>query len=409
MGDALIFFVLLILSLLCQGFFTMSEMAFVSFNRVRLAYFVEKGEKRAISLMRFLERPTTLFGTTLMGVNFFLQLGSECSRRLFYELKIDPDWAYIPQVAIVLIFAELIPMLAARTHSEHLAMFAIKPISFFSKLLTPLIYLIDGISKVVSYFLKSPMKLNSTLSRDELKNLMKDSEGSPKESEKEDLEPLIENIFLLKTKSPEDMMIPLRKVPSISYHALVGDVRSLISRYDAKFVLLFHESEENIVGIVYAQDLLNLSDSDSIKDVSRSPWFVTLTNTIFQVINQFRKNNQKIALVLDADGGVTGVLSLSSIIDEIFSGILLNSKVLHERERIYINKAYPVSITIEELSKSLKTSFTDQKSLTLEEFMEKKLGYQPKDKEIAFIGGYEFIFEGATFPQDRKIRIRSRG
>jgi putative hemolysin len=407
MSEAFIFILLLILSLLCQGFFTMSEMAFVSFNRVRLAYYVEKGEERAKSLRSFLERPTALFGTTLIGVNFFLQLGSECSRRIFYHFHLDPDYAYIPQVIIVLLFAELLPMLAARAHSEQIAMFAIRPISFFSKLLKPVISIIDALSKVVSYFLKSPMKINTSLSRDELKNLMMDSEGSPEQSEKEDLEPLIENIFHLKTKNPRDMMKPIQEVPSISYQSIVGDVRSVLSEAQSKYVLLFHKNKRNIVGIVYAQDLLNLPDSDSVKDASRSPWFVVESNSIFQVINQFRKNNQKIAVVLSSNGSVMGVLSLSSIIDEIFSGILLNTEISNRKVKVYVNKAFPLSTTLQELSDTLKLEIDDQKDLCLESLMEKKLGYPPKDKERAFFSGYELVFEGATFPQDRKIRVRS--
>lgn len=403
-----VYIILLAISLLCQGFFTMSEMAFVTFNRVRLAYFVEKGKKGALSLRRFLDKPTSLFGTTLIGVNFFLQLGSECSRRIFYEYGLDPDYAYIPQVVIVLLFAELLPMFAARDHSEQIAMFAIRPISVFSKLFSPVIYLIDALSKVVSYILKSPMKISTSLSREELKNLLVDSEESGLESEKEDLEPLIENIFTLKSKSPKDMMLLIDKVPALSYHALVGDVKALLHQIDTKYILLYHQDKSNIVGIVYAQDLLNLSESECVKDVSRSPWFVTETNTIFQVINQFRKNNQKIAIVLDQGGEVVGVLSLTSIINEIFSGILLKSDSLKSKAKMYINRAFLPSVTLSDLIKIAPFDFPEAKTLTLEEFMEKRIGYPLKDKETLFIGGYEWIFEGATFPQDRRIRIRSR-
>ncbi len=409
MGDLAFFSILLICSLLFQAFFTMTEMSFVSFNRVRLAYYVEKGQKGAIALSKLLDKPTSLFGTTLIGVNFFLQLGSECGRRVFLSIGLDPDLSYIPQIFIVMIFAELIPMLAARDHSEHLALFTIKPIQLISKMLSPLIWIIDGLSKIVIYFLKSPLKVNSSLSRDELKNLLVDSEGSQIENGTEDLEPLIENIFLLKSKTPRDMMVPIEEIPCSSYHGVVGDVRDHLHQIKAKYVPLYHEKRDNIFGIAYSQDLLNMSDSEEIKKIARSPWFVIETNSIFQVINQFRKNNQKIAIVLDINGAVIGILSLSTIVNEIFSGILLNSEVLKERSKVYIDKAFPVTTSILELAKKLKIQIPDLKQMTLEEFMTKKLGGCPKDKEVACIGEYEFVFEGAAFAQDRRIRIRSRG
>lgn len=408
MNDTLFFLILLMMSLLFQGFFTMTEMSFVTFNRVRLAYFAEKGEKGAASLLSLLDKPTALFGTTLIGVNFFLQLGSECSRRVFLGLGYNPDFSYIPQIFLVLLFAELIPMLAARDHSEHLAMFAIKPIYLLSRLLTPLIYIIDGISKVVSYFLKGPLRVDSALSRDELKNLLKDSEGSPKESEKEDLEPLIENIFSLKAKTPRDLMIPIDQMSCASYHATVGDVKKHFQKGGAKYIPLYHEKRENIFGIAYSQDLLNLSDSCLVKDIARSPWFVTSTNTIFQVINQFRKNNQKLAIVLDVNGAVTGVLTLSSLVEEIFSGILLNHRSHEKNIEIYIDKAFAVSTKLSDALKKFKITLPAEKDLTLEEIMTKKLGLSPKDKDTVYTEEFEFIFEGASFSEEKKIRIRSR-
>jgi len=409
MADGPYFILLLLGSIFCQAFFTMSEMAFVSFNRVRLAYYVEKGQRGAIALRKLLDKPTSLFGTTLIGVNFFLQLGSECGRRVFLSFGLDPDLSYVPQIIIVMLFAELIPMLAARDHSEHLAMFTIKPIHLLSRLFFPLIWVIDGFSKGVIYFLKSPLKVNSSLSRDELKNLLVDSEVSDVENGTKDLEPLIENIFQLKTKTPRDMMIPIEEIACVSYEAFVGDVRDQLHLAKAKYIPLFQEKKGNIFGIVYSQDLLNVSDSEAIKTIARSPWFVVETNSIYQVINQFRKNNQKIAVVLDEQGSVIGVLSLAAIVNEIFSGILFNSSVLKEKSKVYIDKAFLAETPLSELVKRLKIKIPEVKNSTLEEYMAKKLGKTPKDGEMTHVGEYEFIFEGGGFGRDRKIRIRSRG
>ncbi|MBM3196307.1 MAG: DUF21 domain-containing protein, partial [Chlamydiae bacterium] len=74
------FLVFTILCLVFQAFFAMMEMAIVSFNRVRLQYFLVRGSKKAKWISRMLLDPTRLFATTLVGVNTALQIGSECSR-----------------------------------------------------------------------------------------------------------------------------------------------------------------------------------------------------------------------------------------------------------------------------------------------------------------------------------------
>ncbi len=334
-----------------------------------------------------------------------MQLGSECSRRVFISLGLDPDFAYVPQLFIVLLFAELIPMLAARDHSEHLAMGVVRLVRFLSFILSPLIYVIDGIGKGVAYFLKSPLKVNTSLSRDELKSLLKDSETTPSEQEKEDLEPLIDNIFALKNKAPRDLLTPIKKVACVDYHATVGDARRFLEEKGAKYIPLYHERKENIYGIVYSQDLLNLSDSALVKDVARSPWFVVETNSIFQVINQFRKNNQKLAIVLDDNGAVIGILTLSTLVDEIFSGMLFEEEMTFSDATFYINKTFPADTELSSLLQ-YKMPLIQEQDLTLEELMTKKLGTPLKDQDVALIHGYQFIYEGGAF-SEKKIRIKS--
>lgn len=94
-GSWRFFLFLIILSLIVEGFFSMMEMACVSFNKVRLHYYVTKGNHKAKWISFLLSRPTRLFGTTLIGVNIALEFGSECARRFYMSLGLSPDWAPI--------------------------------------------------------------------------------------------------------------------------------------------------------------------------------------------------------------------------------------------------------------------------------------------------------------------------
>jgi len=98
------FLLLTLGAILIHGCFSMLEMAAVSFNKVRLQYFVSLGNRRAIWLMRLLQNPTLLFGTTLICVNTAMQFGSECSRRFYMALDLSPDLAPLSQIILVLLF-----------------------------------------------------------------------------------------------------------------------------------------------------------------------------------------------------------------------------------------------------------------------------------------------------------------
>src|ERR1700722_3738597 len=90
-------FLLNILTIILLGFYSMQEMASVSFNRLRLQYYVSKGIKRAIWVQSLLQNPARLFGTTLISVNIAMFIGSECARRTYAALGLNPDWAPLTQ------------------------------------------------------------------------------------------------------------------------------------------------------------------------------------------------------------------------------------------------------------------------------------------------------------------------
>lgn len=405
MTDLAFFTIFLIISVLGQGFFTMSEMAFLSFNRIKLAYYVGQGQKKAMALQKFFDRPGALFGTTLIGVNFFLQLGSECGRRVFFSLGLDPDYAYLPQLIIVLIFAEFFPMIAARDYAYQISMWTIRPITFFSKVFFPAIYLINIANKGLMKVLKTSVKLDSSISREELKSLMKDNEGT-EQSLVEDLEPLIENIFSLRGKTPRDIMTPIKKIRVLSYDSKVSTINKNQNLKNLKYIPLYREEKTNIVAFAYAIDLLSLGEHDNVNKIARTPWYVVESNSIFQIINQFKKNNQKQAVVLDKEGSVVGIISLSQIVQEIFAGILLNKQVLEKRSSFYINRAFLATTKLKDISKEIPL-YEKNQSQTLLQLMTRSLGYPPKDQETISFGDFELIFESSITRGDEKIRIRS--
>ena len=111
-----------ILSIVFLAFFSMAEMACISFNKIRMQFYVAQGSKRAKWLYALMQNPSRLFGTTLIGVNIATFVGSECARQFHSAIGLDPDLAPLSQVIIVIIFGELAPQFAARSYPENVAM-----------------------------------------------------------------------------------------------------------------------------------------------------------------------------------------------------------------------------------------------------------------------------------------------
>ena len=172
MRTTLYFIVLALLCVFIEGFFSMFEMALVSFDKTRLQYYASKNYKRAVWLQFLINKPSRLFGTTLIVVNFVLQLGSEAARRFFESISLSPDYASISQTLLVVIFAELSPMFAARRHSEHVALLCVPIVYFCSKFCIPFIWMIEFISKITNKIFKKPLQSYMDLSKEELQKAL---------------------------------------------------------------------------------------------------------------------------------------------------------------------------------------------------------------------------------------------
>ena len=137
---AILWALLTLFCIMTEGFYSSLEMALVSFNKVRLQYYIGKGNQRAKWINWLLHHPSRLFGTTLLGVNIAMQLGSECSRRLYTAMDLQADLAPLTQVFLVLIFAELAPIFAARRYSEHMSLLGVPLIYISARVMAPVIW-----------------------------------------------------------------------------------------------------------------------------------------------------------------------------------------------------------------------------------------------------------------------------
>ncbi len=402
---------MILFCLMTQGFFAMVELACVSFNKVRLQYYVSMGNKRAIWLSNLLHKPALLFGTTLIGVNTSLIVGSECARRFYDSLGYSPDWAPLSQIVLVLIFAEISPMVAGRRYAEHVAMLAIPVLYFFSILLRPIIATLDLFCRFVNRLIGKPVAAGVYLSREELQHVIEErDETISTEPQKKEFNTVVANIFTLKNKTAKDLMLPLAQVSLLSSFSTVKEMRDVVKNKRAPFIPIYHRHPHNIVAIAFPRDLLRLSENKKVKDYARSPWFITENSSILQILKQFRRNNQSLAIVLDQKGLATGILTLDEIIDEIFGRAdtwTSYEEMVPRAYHIVIDRTFPSDTTLSEFNKQFGVHLAYQDAETLEEVMTIALGHSPSKGESVRIDQFELTVEEASILGAKMIEVRT--
>lgn len=402
---------MIVACLAVQGFFAMLEMACVSFNKVRLQYYVSKQNKRAIWLSYLLHHPALLFGTTLIGVNTALIMGSECARRFYDSLGYSPDLAPLTQIVAVLIFAEIAPMFAGRRYAEHVAMMGIPILFLFSILLRPVIWMLDLFCRWISRLIGKPVAAGAYLSREELQNVIEErDETILSEPSKKEFNTVVANIFTLKNKSAKDLMLPLTHFPLVPSFCTVKEMREIARKRHTPFLPIYHRNPQNIVAIAYPRDLLRLSENKKIKEYSRHPWFITENGSILHILKQFRRNNQSLAIVLNDKGLATGILTLDEVIDEIFGRSddwMSYEEVIPRAYHVVVDRTFQSEMRLDEFNKQFNVNLSYQDAETLEELMTKALGHPPSKGESVRIDQFELTVEEASLLGAKMIEVRT--
>lgn len=376
----------------------------VSFNKVRLQYYVSKKSKRAQWLSYLLDHPARLFGTTLIGVNAMMQMGSEMARRFYLSVGISPDWAALTQTILVLIFAELSPMLAARRYAEHVSMLGAPIIFLCSIIMTPFIWCFNILCRLVQFFTGKSDQGFNYLTREELQRAIEEKEEGEGDTV---FDQVAQNILQLKQKQVSDLMVPIDKVATEMADANVASVRENFSRSGSTFLPLYHISKFNIIGMAYAKSLIRSSDEESVRSTMIQPWFVPETTPVNEVLRQFRYAGQHVAIVLDREGLARGILRLDDIIRDLFGTNVGQFDRLHISP-ILIERTFPSNAKIVDINRKLGIAIEEGDAETLEELMIAKLGHRPTEGESVRVGAFDLIMQEAGLFKGKRIIIQSK-
>lgn len=397
------------LSLVVLAFFSMQEMACVSFNKIRLHYYVSKEKKRADWLNFLIQNPSRLFGTTLICVNVAMLVGSECAREFYEALGVSPDLAPLSQVIIVIIFAELAPMFAARRYAEHVALLGAPIVYGVAKVLSPFLWSISSLSKLINRVIGGKEdQPEIVLNQDDLQGILEElDEERVADVDNEDFDVVALNIFGIRNKNADHLMKPLSSVPSFSKNAAIGAVRHGLRKSSSNYISVYHRSITNIIGITSPRDLIRAPDTKRVREFAKPPWFITQGTKAMQILHQFRRNNENVAVVLDPQGHAIGILLLEDLLEEIF-GRTIKKKTVPVKEipaKLVIDRTFPGDLLVADFNKQFDVVLDSNQSLTLAELVTKILGHQPEVDESIFISPFELTVKETSLLEIKSISV----
>ncbi|MCK5687298.1 HlyC/CorC family transporter [bacterium] len=321
-----IFFINLILFILTI-FFAGIETALISINKIRIKFLADAGLKNAQKLLSLLQTPEHLLGTVLCGYNITIVLLTTLTTYLFsLVIRSGNIAAFISTIVLtpmILIIGEIVPKTYFRVHANRLVMKYVYILNFFTKLLAPVQIILTFIANVfIKPFTGSARNDDKSLlsSKKDLKALLEVSEAEGIIDE--DAKNMIDSIIKFSDKTVKEIMIPRVKLEMVEQNASREEVNEVFIRSGYSRLPVYKEKVDDVVGICYAQDMVNdYNDIEKACDFMKDPFFIPETKPIDELFIIFKKQRLHFALVVDEYGGLAGIISMEDILEEIFGEI----------------------------------------------------------------------------------------
>lgn len=323
MTEAIIIAVLIVFS----AFFSASETAYTSVNRIRLKSLAEsdgKKAKNATIVLHTLEKYDKILTTILVGNNIVNILTSSLATILAIKLCGDtngPIVATVVTTLVVLIFGEITPKTLAKQHAEGFCLAICTIMRFLIFIFTPLSAFFLLIQKGVTKLFSSKEKQVS-VTEQELKHIIDDieDEGVLEEQERN----LVRSALDFDETTVEEIITPRVNVVGVEVNEDVRNVRELFMSEGYSRMPVYEKTIDHIVGILYHKDFLQklYKNKDlQLRDIMSQPIFVPSLMRISEVLKIMQKEKMHIAVVVDQYGGTQGIVTLEDLIEELVGEI----------------------------------------------------------------------------------------
>ena len=321
--ETVVSIVLIGVFLLLSAFFSSSEAAFLSLQRTRLNYLVTNnipGAKRVHDMVNNTERllSTILLGNNLVNVAFTAVVTALAVKWL-KEGPVAVAAATIVGTGLLLIFGEIIPKSIAVKKAERVSFLYARPLKSIELSLYPLILFLQWLSRTTQSIFGQEQE--EVVTEGEILSMIDlgEAEGTVEPNEAE----MLENVFRFGDTQVREIMTPRTEIIVMDRGTTLNDFLNIYSEHSHTRFPIYKDTNENIVGIISAKDVLRIlstkgiNGNDSVTDVIRDAHFVPETKWASELFEELRHAGNQMAICLDEYGGLAGLVTLKRLTELI--------------------------------------------------------------------------------------------
>ena len=375
--------VIIVVCIIMSGYFSATETAFTTFNRIRVKNLAEKGNKRASLVLSLAEKYDTLLSTILIGNNIVNILASSMATILFIDLVRDNDLGSLLSTVVltvtILIFGEISPKTVAKKIPESFAMFSAPLLNVLLIILFPLTVVFKGLQALLGKIFKSSDDQGMT--EEELISIIEEAEEEGDFDKEEST--LIKSAIEFGDLEVGDIFTPRIDITAIPKSATAEEIKSLFNDSGYSRLPVYDGDLDNVIGILNHKDFFSSSFEDGcdITEITKPVMYVPKTQKINDLLKELQRKQRHIAIVTDEYGSTAGLVSLEDILEEIVGDIWDEHDEIIEEIKEIGDGEYIVSgkANIEKLFEELNIEEDDDlEALTVNGWAMSELGRIPE-------------------------------
>ena len=304
--------------ILMSAFFSATETAFSTLNKIRLKTMVSNGDKKAKRVLELAEDYDTLLSTILIGNNI-VNIGAASLATLIFVQYYDEAGVTISTIVmtiLVLIFGEISPKSLAKEAPESFAMFATPFVKLLTFVFAPLNWFFALWKKMLSKLVK--IKDTRGITEEELITMVEEatSEGEIEQHEGD----LIRNAIEFNDLDVSDVLTPRMELVAVSEEDSIEVIHQLFTESGYSRLPVYRNSIDTIIGVIHLKDFF-LRKSNNPKQFIKPVYHTTDSVKISKLLHQLQEQKSHLAVVSDEYGGTVGIVTLEDIVEELVGEI----------------------------------------------------------------------------------------
>ncbi len=328
---------IILILILINGIFSMSEIALVSARKNRLNFSAQKGSRGAKIALELQSAPSKLLSTVQIGITLIglltgiysgEKITSDMEARIL-QIPFLAEYAGTLSIAVVLIIitffslvlGELVPKRIGLTYPEAIATSMALPMKIIATITAPFILLLTVTTDLILKIFRIKKSGASKVTEEEIKAIVKEGmeDGEIQEIEQD----IVNRVFSVGDRSVSSLMTARKKMTTLDVTDSKDEVKRLVSEDLHNFYPIYDSEEQDIIGIVSLKQLFAEIEKENfnLKNIVAEPSYITEGASAYKALEQFKQTNVHYALVIDEYGSTQGILTMADILEALVGDI----------------------------------------------------------------------------------------